>query len=83
MNLLLYWPPALIDQLERENVKVQEAYAFVAMGPLECPAKAAEFDRQHSGARYGRHHAGAKELAQQYTAGELMCRGRAVARARD
>jgi len=60
-----------LDQLERENVK--EAYALVAMGPLECPAKAAEFDRQHSGARWGRHHAGAKELALQYTAGEPMC----------
>jgi len=51
----------------------------VAMGPLECPAKVAEFDRQHSQARWGRHHAGAKELAQQYTAGELLCMGRAVA----
>jgi len=60
-----------LDQLGRENVK--EAYALAAMGPLECPAKAAEFDRQHSGARWGRHHAGAKELALQYTAGEPMC----------
>ena len=44
------------------------------MGPLECPAKVAEFDRQHSQARWGRYHAGAKELAKQYTTGELMCR---------
>ena len=37
---------------------------------LECPVKAAEFDLQHSKVRWGKHHAGAIELAQQYTPGE-------------
>ena len=36
-----------------------------------CPLKAAEFDRLHSEApKSGRKHAGAKELASQYTPGE-------------
>lgn len=43
------------------------------MAALECPVKAAEFDKKHS--REGRKvkkHAGAKELANQYTTGITM-----------
>lgn len=38
---------------------------------MEDPAKAEEFDKLHSekSPRWGRHHAGAKELASGYTAG--------------
>ena len=42
----------------------------VATRSLECPVKAAEFDLQHSKARWGKKHAGAIELARQYTPGE-------------
>ena len=37
---------------------------------FECPAKAAQFDKAHqNGPRWGKHHAGAKELAGGYTKG--------------
>lgn len=42
----------------------------VATRSLECPVKAAKFDQQHSRARWGKKHAGAIELARQYTPGE-------------
>ena len=42
----------------------------VATRTLECPEKAAKFDQQHSRARWGKKHAGAIELARQYTLGE-------------
>ena len=45
----------------------------------ECPVKAAEFDRKHGEASKGyskntqvKNHAGARELATQYTAGEFV-----------
>ena len=42
----------------------------VATRTLECPVKAAKFDQQHSRTRWGKKHAGAIELARQYTPGE-------------
>lgn len=38
---------------------------------LECPQKAAQYDKAHqAGPRWGRQHAGAKELADGYTKGQ-------------
>lgn len=43
------------------------------MERLECPQKAAEFDRQHkTSARKVKNHAGAIELAGQYTASKSL-----------
>ena len=40
---------------------------------MEDPQKAAAFDEQHKeGPKWGRHHAGAKELASGYTAGTVF-----------
>ena len=63
---LVYLRPGAIMHARVEAEEKRE----VATRTLECPVKAAKFDRQHSRARWGKKHAGAIELARQYTPGE-------------
>lgn len=46
---------------------------FSSMAALECPVKAADFDKKHSREeRKVKKHAGAKELADKYTTGIII-----------
>ena len=63
----------------------QETGSCATMVIPECPAKAAEFDKKHGltggKVKNAKKHAGAKELAEQYTPGLSVATGQGVVRA--